>query len=517
MAGSYDTWRAGAKFGGQWGRLNAIGDLSRFETDGYRQHSVAVRDQFNAKMKYGFSDSTSLTVVANSLSQPDTQDPLGLDRNQLAQDPRQATSQALAFNTRKTIDQDQVGLALERKLANARISATLYGGQRFVEQFLGFAGSAPPATTSGGVVQLDREYGGGALRYASDGPLRFATGVEYEHMADRRKGFVNDFGIAGELRRDEDNIVSSTDVYAQGEWEFVERWTAHAGLRTSKVKIRLKDYFIITGNPDDTGWREFSATTPVAGLLYRASKTLSLYANIGRGFETPTFAEVAYRRGGSGMNFDLQASKSRHAEVGVKAIMPGRARLTAALFDIVTENEIVVDVNQSGRTIFKNAGHTDRDGVELAAETLLAGPWQARLAYTYLEAVFREGFQSTQPSGTVTVPAGNALPGVPRTQLYAELRYRKEPFYAQLEGLRKSRVAVNDSNSEFADGYSVFSAMAGLVQQGGRWRLTEFVRVDNLTDENYVGSVIVNEGNSRFYEPSPRRNYTLGLQASWQF
>jgi iron complex outermembrane receptor protein len=59
--------------------------------------------------------------------------------------------------------------------------------------------------------------------------------------------------------------------------------------------------------------------------------------------------------------------------------------------------------------------------------------------------------------------------------------------------------------------------MGGLVQQGGRWRLTEFVRVDNLADKNYVESVIVNEGNSRFYEPSPRRNYTLGLQASLQF
>jgi iron complex outermembrane receptor protein len=78
-------------------------------------------------------------------------------------------------------------------------------------------------------------------------------------------------------------------------------------------------------------------------------------------------------------------------------------------------------------------------------------------------------------------------------------------------------VAVNDQNSEFADGFSVFNAVAGLVQQGGRWRLTEFVRMDNLADRDYAGSVIVNDGNGRYYEPSPRRNMTVGVQASVQF
>ena len=34
-----------------------------------------------------------------------------------------------------------------------------------------------------------------------------------------------------------------------------------------------------------------------------------------------------------------------------------------------------------------------------------------------------------------------------------------------------------------------------------------FGRVDNLFDKEYVGSVIVNESNGRYYEPSPGRNY----------
>jgi iron complex outermembrane receptor protein len=106
---------------------------------------------------------------------------------------------------------------------------------------------------------------------------------------------------------------------------------------------------------------------------------------------------------------------------------------------------------------------------------------------------------------------------VPRSQLYGEVRYGGEGYYDQVEGLARSRVAVNDRNSEFADAFSVFNAVAGLVQQAARWRITEFVRIDNLADRDYAGSVIVNDGNDRYYEPSPRRNMTVGIQAALQF
>ena len=200
---------------------------------------------------------------------------------------------------------------------------------------------------------------------------------------------------------------------------------------------------------------------------------------------------------------------------------PQRARFNVALFDIVTSNEIVVDRNQGGRATFKNVGHTDRKGLEVGAETLLPGRWQARAAYTRLDATFREGFDTVigvfpnnQP---VPVAAGSRLPGTSRDQLYADLRYRRAPFHAVLEGLYRSRVPVNDPNTDFAGSYTVWNAAVGLVQERGRLRFSEFVRVDNLTDRNYVGSVIVNEGNFRYFEPAPRRNMSLGLQASLTF
>jgi iron complex outermembrane receptor protein len=512
FAGRYGSRRGALQFGGAWGPWSAIVDASRFETDGYRQHSAADRDQLNALGRLRIGEDTTLSLVANRLRQPDAQDPGGLTRAEVEQDPRQVRVQVVQFNARKTTLQEQAGVTLAHRLGSAtRAEATLYYGERWVEQFLPFNGN--------GVINLGRDFGGGALRAFHDTELlgrtlRIAFGAEHERAVDRRRGFDNLAGSPGALRRDEDNRMFTSGQYAQAEWHAAERWILHAGLRRSSVHFRNDDYFVTPANPDDSGARAYRATTPAAGAVFLLSKQTSLYASAGRGFETPTFLELANRTGGTGLNFDLQASRSRHAEAGVKTVLAAW-RLNAALFDVATSNEIVVEQNTGGRATFKNVGQTDRRGVELAAETVGAGPFDARFAYTHLRAEYRDAFttQVLNAGPQVLVPAGSMIPGVPRDVLYGELRYRQGPYVAQLEGLRKSRVAVNDPNTEFAAAYTVLNLMAGLVQQGARWRVMEYVRVDNLSDRNYVGSVIVNEGNGRYYEPSPRRSLSLGVQA----
>jgi len=517
-AGSYDTRRGALKVGGQHGDFNFLANVSRFESDGYRDHSAVLRDQLHAKARIALDGGTRLTLVATSLRQPDTQDPLGLSAVQVAQNPRQATPQATTFNTRKSVTHEQIGATLEHALSGfTQLQASAWWGTREVEQFLAIPLAAQSAPThSGGVVSLDRGFGGGALRLSRDAPLggrnlRLSVGVEYERMAERRRGFENNNGTAGALKRDEDDVVASTDLYAQAEWKFAERWSAHAGLRASRVEFEATDFFVVGANPDDSGAKNYRASTPVAGVVFRLDPQTSLYANLGRGFETPTFVELAYRNAGTGFNFALQPSRSRHAEVGVKAVQPGLARVSAAVFDVETRDEIVTDQSSGGRTTFRNAGRTQRRGLELGAETLLAGPFEARAAYTRIEAEFREDFG--------TAAAGNRLPGVPESQLYGELAWRhaESGFRAALEVLHRSSVAVNDTNTEFAGAYTVASMVFGLRQQGERWRVTEFLRVDNVVDRTYVGSVVVNDGNARFYEPAPRRSLLLGVQARLQF
>ncbi len=79
------------------------------------------------------------------------------------------------------------------------------------------------------------------------------------------------------------------------------------------------------------------------------------------------------------------------------------------------------------------------------------------------------------------------------------------------------QIFVNDVNAEAAEQYAMANVRLVYTHQIGAWKFSEFVRIDNLTGTRYVGSVIVNEGNGRFYEPSPGRNYMVGLNASYTF
>lgn len=521
MGSAYGTWKAGAQFGARSGGLGVVGDLSRFMTDGYRAHSSARRDQAQVKLSQDLGDRGTLTLVANRLDQPETLDPLGLTAAQVAQNRRQAVAAAYTFNTRKSIAQNQGGLTWDLPLgAGTRLQARAYMGDRQVVQYLAIPLAAQAAaTSSGGVVDLDRAYGGGALRLTRETrlagqPFTVSVGFDHDRMAERRRGFINNNGTAGALKRNEHDTVSSTDVYAQAEWRPSERLGVLAGVRHSRVAFDSRDDFIAAGNPDDSGALSYSRTTPALGATLRVTPLLNAYANVGRGFETPTFAELAYRPGGaSGLNFALRPSDSLHREVGLKAMTGQDGVVNAALFRIDTTDEIVVNSSSGGRTDFRNAAGTRREGFELAWRQGWGGGWHHALALTVLDARFRDAFRSGTPP--LAVPAGSRLPGVAPSTLFADFGWRDPDsgFFAGLELRYSGKVYVNDQNSEAAARWATASVRAGLQQRGGGWRLSEFVRIDNITDRDYIGSVIVADSNGRFYEPSPGRTFTIGVTA----
>lgn len=513
------TWRGSLNFAGAFGPADFSGNLARFDTDGFRDHSAARRDTANLWLRYRPDDASTLTVLGNALDQPDTQDPLGLTQEQLDADPTQAGLGAVEFDTRKSIHHLQGGLSYVRELSEQDSVRLLgYFGAREVEQFL--ANPSVSITGSGGVVDLDRRFGGTGLRWNHTGtlagaPYEFTLGAEYDRMKERRRGYVNALGERGDLRRDEDDVVYSFDQYLIGSWKPTERWQIAGGLRRSEVKFESTDYFVVDINPDDSGSREFESTQPVAGVLFQATPAIGLFASIGEGFETPTFSELAYRPDGSpGLNFDLEPADSTNMEAGAKVRLGEHSRVNATLFRSETNDDIVTGPAPfPGRNTFVNAERTRREGAELAASTtLLDSALSLDVAYTYTRARFEEfvNFEGLDLSG-------NSLPGVPEHSVYGALvwRHAASGFSAGLEGRWADRVYVDDINSAAADSYVVFNLHAGFRQRTRSWQFEEFVRVDNVADENYVGSVVVNAVNGRFFEPAPPRTFLLGFTASY--
>jgi len=528
VGASYGVGRASVNARGGAGLFGYNLDFSHFQTDGYRDHSAARRESGNAKLSWDFGSGSTLTMVANTVYIPDADDPLGLTRAQYEANPRQVAAVAEQFNTRKSVDQKQVGAIFEQALGGAHtLRLMAYGGRREVEQFL-----AIPAATqanplhAGGVIDLDGDYAGTDARWtwAAD-PLELTVGFNYDEQDQHRRGYENfvgeALGVRGRLRRNEINTVDNFDQYAQATWRLAERWSLMAGVRHSKVKFDMRDRYVVGTNPDDSGSRDYSATSPVAGLLFEASPDASFYASWGKGFETPTFNELGYRNdGGSGLNFGLLPARTRSGELGAKLRLGARAALDMAVFRADTDDEIAVATNAGGRTSYRNVGAARRQGAEAGLTLGLADDLSLRLAATWLEATFRTGFLTctgvpcTNP--TTPVAAGTRIPGVPRTDVHVGLTWGGERgwrFGAQ--GDYVSSIPVNDTGTESAPMSAVFAADIGYGFDLPNGRLRSFLRVDNLFDRDYIGSVIVNDGNGRYYEPGPGRSFMLGVQWVW--
>ena len=520
--GSDGALRLSAKFSGASGNFGYVASTSRFSTDGYRDHSAAERTLGNVKLTLAPDTDSKFTLLANSLSLPKAEDPLGLTRAQFETNPRGVDPVANSFNTRKTVDQLQGGLIYERRLdANHSLRALVYSGHRETEQFQAIP-TGPQANPlhPGGVILLGRNYSGTDLRWTFKGalgelPASLVAGLAYDKLAEHRVGYQNfvgtTLGVEGALRRDENNDVSNFDQYLQAALQLTPALSVNAGLRHSRVKFASADHYIVGTNPNDSGATAFAATLPVVGVLFAIDPELHLYATAGRGFETPTLNELAYRPGGAtGLNFALQSARSTSVEAGVKARVANLGEFTAAVFETRTQNEIVTQTNVGGRATFQNAGATRRTGIELGGSAALAGDLRAQAAVTWLDARYSEGFG--------TVAADNKIPGIAAQSVFAGLSWAPaQGLRGGVEGRYLSKVYVNDANADAASGYFIASANIGYGMRLGAWELSSFARVDNLLNRQYIGSVIVNEGNSRFFEPAPGRTWTAGVSAAFSF
>ena len=521
--GANTTWRIGANATGGLDPYAFAIDAARFSTEGTRPHSQARRDTLNLRWAALDSPLGQLRLALNSVSMPDAQDPLGLTRLQFDSNPDQTAAAALQFDTRKTTRQTTAAVDLESRMSErTTLKTAAWIGTRAVTQFQ----SIPVATqlnprSPGGVIDFDRNFGGADVRASWEGAAATATiGINLERMDEKRRGYENfigtQLGVQGLLRRDETNRVESVDPYAQMEFRWGEAWRANAGVRASHVSFDSSDHYIVGSNGDDSGRKSFSAVLPTLGIVFRPSPIASLYMSYGRGFETPTLNELAYRPdGAAGLNTALKAAGSDNLELGAKFQWTPALRATAAVFTINTRDDLVVLSNSGGRSGYGNVGKTRRDGVELAVDWRLSPGISAYASAAYINARFDSAFLTCVAAPclapSVPVAAGNKLPAVPARAGFVEIKYRSAwaDFGAQVRA--QSAMYVDDRNTDRAAGYVVINLKATRTLGAGRGTRA-FVRVDNVLDRRYAGSVIVNESSGRFFEPAPGRTWLLGLE-----
>lgn len=498
---------------------------SYFDTDGFRDHSAAQKVLNNAKLTWNLEDGSKINWVMNRVD-IDADDPQGLSREQWKANPKQVNDSNNIYNVRKEIEQTQTGLTWTKPLNDQQeLYSMLYLGNRQVVQYQSIPkGPQANARHAGGVIDFDRDYYGADFRWTGKELLPNTTlvaGVALDRMVEDRKGYNNynhagTFGVKGDLRRNENNTLWNLDPYVQASWQFLPKWHLDTGLRYSNVHYESDDHYIVAGNGDDSGSTDYQKLLPSVALGWDILPELYAYASYGKGFETPTFTEMAYPTlATSGINFDLKPASSDTYELGLKS-QNAFGLFTLAVFNTVTKNDIVPDDANAGRNTFRNAEQTLRQGAELAWQQQLWQDLKLSASYSYLDATFDADIATTTTKPLIE--KGTYIPGIAKNQAFTRIAWQPaQGFQAGLEARYMDKIYVDDINSDTAPSYTVVAANVGYLWVNRDWKVNSYARVDNLFDRNYVGSVIVNDGNSRFFEPADGRNFSVGMSVTKAF
>ena len=511
---------------------------SYFDTDGFRDHSAAQKVLNNAKLTWNLEDGSKINWVMNRVD-IDADDPQGLKHEQWKANPKQVNDSKNTYNVRKEIEQTQTGLTWTKPLNDQQeLYSMFYLGNRQVVQYQSIpkcginkvTGECIPNSSqlnprhAGGVIDFDRDYYGADFRWTGKEVLPNTTlvaGVALDRMVEDRKGYENyddtgRYGVKGDLRRNENNTLWNLDPYVQASWQFLPTWHLDTGLRYSNVHYESDDHYIVAGNGDDSGSTDYQKLLPSVALGWEILPELYAYASYGKGFETPTFTEMAYPTlATSGINFDLKPASSDTYELGLKS-QNAFGMFTLAVFNTVTKNDIVPDDANAGRNTFRNAEQTLRQGAELAWQHQLWQDLKLSASYSYLDATFDADIAATTTKPLIE--KGTYIPGIAKNQAFTRIAWQpKQGFQAGLEARYMDKIYVDDINSDTAPSYTVVAANVGYLWVNRDWKVNSYARVDNLFDRNYVGSVIVNDGNSRFFEPADGRNLSVGMSVTKAF
>ena len=522
-SGTWDTNKQSITAEGQMGPVNYIFNTYQYVSDGYRVNSEYRKDNFNGKISYQFSPDTKLTLVGNYMDQPYTKDPLGLTAAQFATNARLSGSgtsgrTALTEDTKLYRVNSYAGVTLDHNLSQKdTLRFMFYSGARANMQHL----------ASNAASEIIREYEGLDLRWTRkdlflNKPLTFTIGAAYDQMEDIRTRYgyrnklVESYDTNTSDRREKQQAFNF-DQYAQASYEPSEQILLIAGLRHSRVNISNDDLQLRDG-VNSTGQVTYNNTSPVAGVTFKITPTLNIYANYGKGFETPTFSETTYSNSSSatGPNLSMVPSKSKNYEFGLKAFVTSNTRVNVALFKIDTKNEIVTFDNTNNQATYASTANSERKGIEFSLDSRLPYNFNFYQTYTYLDAEFKNSPSIASALGTIAV--GNRLAGTYKNTAYSELSWKLPAygFSTAIENIYFGDVNAYDSNTIKAEAYSIVNLRASLKQNFSNWSFSEFIRVDNVFNEKYVANVRVNNTTGQF-EPGAPINYTVGITSSYTF
>ncbi|MCC7052257.1 MAG: TonB-dependent receptor [Gemmatimonadaceae bacterium] len=528
LSGSFGERKLQLRSVGRAGKAISALSLSRLTIDGFRQRSAAESRQLNAAVDYALGADSRLELRAQASDVPNAFNPGALTVAEYAIRPDSASATNIRRGADKRVRQDQLSASYHRGAPGQRaeLAVTAWYGTRDVRNALA---TPPPGTVtpaSGIYSTIDRVFTGvriSARRTLGEAPTDpvLTAGADLQQFHDRR---ANQRATAGRPTAatdttilDQRETVRSLAPFVQAQWQPTTRVLLSGGMRHDRIRFRVRDLFLADGGVnggDNSGARLLAATSGHAGVTLTGWPAFAPYGNIATSFETPTTTELQVRpdRQG-GFNPALGPQRTVSTELGARGAVGSRASWNVAAYHARVRNAIVQSRVVDGTAFFENAGRTRNIGIEAGGSLQLAQLASVNVAYTWSDLTFVDYRQTT---GTrVDTLDGKQVPGVPPQQLRIGLRsatFHGVSFDA--DQTWTSALFADDLNTIRVPGWGsgVTNLRAAWTGTWHGYRVEPFAGLLNARNVAYIGAVTVNGAFGRVLEPSPRRNWYVGLE-----
>lgn len=490
--GSFGFQRLQFKTGQEIGKVTYFLNASRLTSTGYRNHSALERNFFNGKVIYKFSDKSNLSVLMSYVDSPKAEDPGGLTQADIDKDRRQARQVNIDYNAYETFKQSKLALIYDQKIGEKhQINARAFYLNRDFSNLQAFE--------TNGQIAFKRDFSGGGFNYQfTEKKYRLKAGLDLENQEDNRQRYDNKKGERGNLKLDQIESFRNIGTFILQEYTFNPQFRLSLNTRFDDIQLKISDKFLTDG--DQSATQSFQRFSPMLGFSFAPTINQSIYTNISSSFETPSLNELSNNPlNTGGFNPDLSPQKSRNFELGYKGILSKKLRFDLAFFTIEVQDEIVPYqiAGQVGRTFFRNAGLSNRKGIEVGLTYKILAGLTTYLNYTLSDFAYKE-YQTT--AGKFD---GNTLPGIPKHNIYSEFRYFDKSGLFGIVQLRSiSKIYADDANTVTNNGYFTANVRVGYRKQIGALTLEPFIGINNLTNTVYNANVQINATANRYFEPA---------------
>lgn len=502
MSGSYGFVSESLSGGIRAAQTSYQANLRYFKNEGFRDHSAV--QQLNARFAVNHrpSDRLLLVFISEYVESPQAQDAGGLTLEETQTGFRKARDRNLTFNAGESIKQWKTGSSLQWKWSeNNMLNTYAFFNRRIFDGRLPFE--------SEGMIALERSYFGvGNSIDLRSGVHSIKAGYDLLSQIDDRKRYNNLEGEQGAMVLDQQESFFNAGLFLLDQIE-LPNWSFSGGLRFDLNKLKVTDSFLADEdeNPDDSGNISMNNWSYQLGISRHLSSMLKAFINHSTNFETPTLNQLSNRPDNSGGFENLKAATARNFEGGLRW-KKKELQVELVGFLIQTENELVPYELEAfpERTLFRNAGKTDRKGLELAT-SFHTNKASIFTSYTYSKFDFEEF-----SVGGVDLD-GMSLPGIPEHHANLNLIYRPNADLSLSVPIQYvGKLWADNENETSIEDQLEASLMASYKIPLGQLRVEPQLGVRNLFNQSYFDNIRINAFGNRFYEPAPRRNFYFGLK-----